>query len=162
MDELLGYLEEHEETMRVFYRSLPEDHRRRYAATEALKIGYGGVTYIARTLGISRRPIYRGIDELAAMRGATRRIPSARAAGRGVSAAPGTGAAERSIRPRATRSSTTSMRCAGRHTPAASRCSVSTPRKRSGSGPSPARVRARAATFSASTITITATWPRAC
>jgi hypothetical protein len=33
MDEFLGYLEEHEETMRVFYRSLLEDHRRRYAAT---------------------------------------------------------------------------------------------------------------------------------
>jgi hypothetical protein len=68
MDAFLGYVEAHEETMRVLFRSLPEDHRRRYAATEALKIGYGGVCYIARTLGISRRTIYTGIKELEAMR----------------------------------------------------------------------------------------------
>jgi hypothetical protein len=33
----------HEEAMRLYCRSLPEDHRRRYGAIEALKIGYGGV-----------------------------------------------------------------------------------------------------------------------
>ena len=40
--------------MRLYCRSLPEDHRRRYAAIEALKIGYGGVAYVSRVLGLSR------------------------------------------------------------------------------------------------------------
>ncbi len=53
--------------MRLYCRSLPEDHRRRYAAIEALKIGYGGVAYVARVLGISRRTIHTGIRELEQM-----------------------------------------------------------------------------------------------
>ena len=32
MNEFPGYDTRHEETMRLYYRSLPEDHRRRYAA----------------------------------------------------------------------------------------------------------------------------------
>ena len=59
--------EEHEETMRLYCRSLPEDHRRRYAGVEALKLGRGGLTYIAQMLGMSRRTVYRGIRELEAM-----------------------------------------------------------------------------------------------
>jgi hypothetical protein len=62
-----GYAPEHEETMRVYCASLPEDHRRRYAALEALKIGHGGVTYVAEVLGMSRRTIHTGMRELAAM-----------------------------------------------------------------------------------------------
>ena len=58
MNEFPGYDARHEETMRLYCRSLPEDHRRRYAAVEALKIGYGGVAYVARVLGMSRRTIY--------------------------------------------------------------------------------------------------------
>ncbi len=42
MNEFAGYAATHEETMRLYGRSLPEDHRRRYAALEALKIGFGG------------------------------------------------------------------------------------------------------------------------
>lgn len=63
-----GYEESHEEEMRRYFRSLPEDHRRRYAAVEARKIGFGGVTYVARTVGISRQTIYAGLRELDAMR----------------------------------------------------------------------------------------------
>ena len=55
MSEFSGYGQEHEETMRLYFRSLPEDHRRRYAGIEALKIGLGGIAYIARVLGMSRR-----------------------------------------------------------------------------------------------------------
>ena len=54
--------------MRLYCRSLPEDHRRRYAALEALKIGFGGVAYVARVLGMSRRTLYTGIRELEQMR----------------------------------------------------------------------------------------------
>ena len=43
MNEFGGYEAVHEEAMRLYCRSLPEDHRRRYGAIEALKIGYGGV-----------------------------------------------------------------------------------------------------------------------
>jgi len=53
--------------MRLYFRSLPEDHRRRYAGIEALKIGLGGIVYVARVLGMSRRTIYAGIRELEAM-----------------------------------------------------------------------------------------------
>ncbi len=62
-----GYDSEHEDTLRMYYLSLPEDHRRRDAAVEALKIGRGGIVYIAKVLGISRRTIYTGIRELEAM-----------------------------------------------------------------------------------------------
>jgi hypothetical protein len=67
MGEFHGYGQEHEDTMRLYCASLPEDHRRRYAAVEALKIGRGGITYVAQVLGMSRRTIYTGIRELAAM-----------------------------------------------------------------------------------------------
>lgn len=67
MNPFPGYDEQHEETMRLYCRSLPEDHRRRYAAVEALKIGYGGIAYIAQVLGMSRRTIYSGMRELETM-----------------------------------------------------------------------------------------------
>jgi hypothetical protein len=67
MNEFGGYEAVHEEAMRLYCRSLPEDHRRRYGAIEALKIGYGGVAYVARVLSMSRRTIYTGIRELEQM-----------------------------------------------------------------------------------------------
>ena len=67
MNEFPGYERAHEEVMLLYCRSLPEDHRRRYAAIEALKIGYGGVAYVARVLGMSRRTIHTGIRELEQM-----------------------------------------------------------------------------------------------
>jgi len=41
MNEFQGYDQSHEDFMRLYFRSLPEDHRRRYATVEALKIGFG-------------------------------------------------------------------------------------------------------------------------
>jgi hypothetical protein len=67
MSEFRGYDRAHEDTMRLYCASLPEDHRRRYGAVEALKIGRGGITYVAQVLGMSRRTIYSGIRELEAM-----------------------------------------------------------------------------------------------
>jgi hypothetical protein len=67
MNHFPGYEESHEKEMRTYFRSLPEDHRRRYAAVEAQKIGFGGVSYIAKVLGISRQTIYTGIGELEEM-----------------------------------------------------------------------------------------------
>ncbi len=50
--------------MQRFYRSLSEKDRRVYAAVEALKLGYGGSSYIAHVLGCDHKTIKRGIDDL--------------------------------------------------------------------------------------------------
>ncbi|MGB3790159.1 MAG: hypothetical protein WA949_19275 [Phormidesmis sp.] len=50
--------------MQRYYGSLSEKDRRRYAAIEAVKIGYGGISYINRVLGCGRSSIRLGIAEL--------------------------------------------------------------------------------------------------
>ena len=55
---------ETEEAMRCFYNSLNEKDRRRYAGVEALKIGYGGRSYIAEVMGCSRRTVSKGACEV--------------------------------------------------------------------------------------------------
>ena len=46
-----------EHSMRMFYRSLSEKDRRRYAAIEAQKPGYGGTQVIADLLGCDPKTI---------------------------------------------------------------------------------------------------------
>lgn len=53
-----------EAQMKSFYQSLSEKDRRRYAAVEALKLGYGGQQYIWRLLGCDRESIKLGMREL--------------------------------------------------------------------------------------------------
>ena len=53
-----------EQKMRNVYGSLSEKDRRRYAAAEAIKLGYGGVAYIARLFECSRESVDHGIREL--------------------------------------------------------------------------------------------------
>lgn len=67
MNKFSGYTAAQEQEMRVFFRSLPEDHRRRYAAVEAHKIGFGGIAYISQVLGVARGTIYEGLRELEQM-----------------------------------------------------------------------------------------------
>ena len=55
---------ESEERMRLFFQSLSEKDRRRYAAVEASNFGHGGIAYMAGVLGCSRRTIERAMDEL--------------------------------------------------------------------------------------------------
>jgi hypothetical protein len=50
--------------MRMFYQSLSEKDRRRYAAIEARKLGRGGRSYIARVLSCDRHTIAQGMAEL--------------------------------------------------------------------------------------------------
>ena len=52
------------EQMFCFYQLLSEKDRRLYAATESLKLGHGGISYIARVLNCDRKTIHRGISEL--------------------------------------------------------------------------------------------------
>ena len=58
------YQPEVEQKMRNVYDSFSEKDRRRYAAAEALKLGYGGVAYIARLFGCSRDSVEHGMREL--------------------------------------------------------------------------------------------------
>lgn len=61
---ITSYPPEIEAYMRDFYQSLSEKDRRRYAAVEAKKLGYGGISYICRVLQCNDRTIIRGMDEL--------------------------------------------------------------------------------------------------
>ena len=53
-----------EQRMKSLYRSLNERDRRRYAAVEADKLGYGGQAYISQLLGCDHKTLQRGLDEL--------------------------------------------------------------------------------------------------
>ena len=53
-----------EEAMRYTCSTLNERQRRLYAATEALKLGHGGIAYFAQLLDCHRRTIERGLKEL--------------------------------------------------------------------------------------------------
>lgn len=50
--------------MQRFYDSLSEKDRRRYAAIEALKLGWGGITYISQLFECDGKPIRFGMSEL--------------------------------------------------------------------------------------------------
>jgi transposase len=58
------YAEETEQIMQQFYTTLSEKNRRRYAAIEAHKLGYGGINYIAGVLGCHKSTIQAGLKEL--------------------------------------------------------------------------------------------------
>jgi len=53
-----------ERLMKRLFNSLREHDRRRYAAIEATKLGYGGVEYIARVLECDPKTIRQGQAEL--------------------------------------------------------------------------------------------------
>lgn len=50
--------------MQSYYESLSEKDRRRYAAIEAKKLGYGGIRYISKLFGCNYRTINKGIADL--------------------------------------------------------------------------------------------------
>jgi hypothetical protein len=53
-----------ERMMKRLFDSLREHDRRRYAAIEATKLGYGGIDYVARLLGSDPKTIRQGQAEL--------------------------------------------------------------------------------------------------
>jgi hypothetical protein len=61
------YPSEVEATMKKFHQTLSEKDKRRYAAIEALKLGHGGIVYMAKLLGCDRNTISDGIKELKQM-----------------------------------------------------------------------------------------------
>jgi hypothetical protein len=53
-----------EQQLRQYYQSLSEKDRRRFAAIEALTLGYGGMRYIAQVLGCDPQTVHEGMREL--------------------------------------------------------------------------------------------------
>ena len=60
----MTYNAEIEHAMRMFYDSLSEKDRRRYAAIEAAKLGHGGIGYVATLLGCDPKTIRQGQHDL--------------------------------------------------------------------------------------------------
>ena len=56
-----------EDEMKKFYQTLSEKDKRRYAGIEALKLGHGGIAYIANIVGCDRDTVSVGIKELKTM-----------------------------------------------------------------------------------------------
>lgn len=69
------YSEQVESHMRVLYESLSEKDRRRYAAIEAEKLGFGGVRYIADLFHCDPQTVHRGSEDI-------ERLPKDEAEGR--------------------------------------------------------------------------------
>lgn len=61
---MIPYERSIEQKMREFYQTLSEKDKRRYAAIESMKLGHGGITYIAGILMCNRNTISQGLKEL--------------------------------------------------------------------------------------------------
>ena len=64
MQKLTGYPTEIAEQMKNLYQSLSEKDQRRYAAIEAKKLGYGGISYICRLFDCDESSVKHGLSEL--------------------------------------------------------------------------------------------------
>jgi hypothetical protein len=56
-----------EKHMKLFYDSLSEKDRRRYAAVETEKLGHGGSRYIASVLGCCEDTIRQGQEDVSSL-----------------------------------------------------------------------------------------------
>lgn len=72
---MVAYSVEVIDQMRRFFDSLSEKDRRRYAAVEAAKLGYGGVEYICAILRCDPNTLRQGREDIA-------RLPRDEAEGR--------------------------------------------------------------------------------
>lgn len=61
---MIGYSADVERHMQALYRSLSEKDRRRYAAVEAEKLGYGGVQYVADLFECDPDTVHRGHEDV--------------------------------------------------------------------------------------------------
>ena len=53
-----------EQAMQLTFASLNERQRRLYAATEALKLGHGGIRLLSQITGLDEKTIVRGRQEM--------------------------------------------------------------------------------------------------
>jgi hypothetical protein len=61
---MVSYNPSIEQRMKKFYDTLSEKDKRRYAGVEAMKFGRGGVAYVTKILGCSRKTVFKGLREL--------------------------------------------------------------------------------------------------
>ena len=64
---MFPYDEPIEQAMKDYFATLSEKDRRRYAGVEALKLGHGGIKYVADLFGIRRQTVRRGMKEVGNM-----------------------------------------------------------------------------------------------
>ena len=64
MAQFTKYDSETESKMQTYFQGLTQKDKRHYSAVEAMKLGWGGKTYISKLLGISQFCIRRGEQEL--------------------------------------------------------------------------------------------------
>ena len=62
---MIGYPAEVEQQMKLFYDTLSEKEKRRYAAVEAAKLGHGGLAYLAEVLECHPNTIRQGKKDVA-------------------------------------------------------------------------------------------------
>jgi hypothetical protein len=74
-----------EQALQLTFSSLNERQRRLFAATEALKLGHGGIGYIAQLFDCHRKTVQRGLHEL---RNLTSPMPVGQARKKGAVGAP--------------------------------------------------------------------------
>lgn len=60
---MIDYTPEVESQMQFFYQSLSEKDKRRYAAIEAMKLGYGGKKYICQLFGCHFKTLENGLKD---------------------------------------------------------------------------------------------------
>jgi len=80
---MIPYSPEIEQTMKAYYDTQSEKDKRRYAGVEAIKFGRGGLAYIVRVLGCSRKTVVKGIKELKNMSAGSKAEKRIRKAGGG-------------------------------------------------------------------------------
>ena len=61
---MLPYEPTIEQSMKKYFETLSEKDKRRYAGVEALKLGRGGITYIAKLLVMRRKTVLKGMKEV--------------------------------------------------------------------------------------------------
>lgn len=64
---MFPYSQAIEQAMKDYFDTLSEKDQRRYAGVEALKLGHGGIKYVAELLGIRRQTVRKGMKEVANM-----------------------------------------------------------------------------------------------
>ena len=64
---MFPYDEPIEQAMKDYFETLSEKGRRRYAGVEALKLGHGGIKYVADLFGIRRQTVRKGMKEASNM-----------------------------------------------------------------------------------------------
>jgi hypothetical protein len=72
---MVMYTPEVKDRMKRFYDSLSEKDRRRYAAVEAARLGYGGLEYVCAILQCHPNTVRQGCEDIA-------KLPEDKAKGR--------------------------------------------------------------------------------